>query len=161
MADSKQSQIWVAIVAGVAVFAGATLFMRDESPDRPANTPLAAVEPAPQMESDTGVAMIDGSIRIPEHGRLSLDMNALPEAGPLALVLDLPDEARGTSPQTLRVVSTDVRRFDTTASPLAGAGTGVQLEIDSDFLTRGRYMIEIETTEKTALPFRRYVLELK
>jgi hypothetical protein len=161
MADSKQSQIWVAIVAGVAVFAAATWIMRDDSPDRLENPPHETVETAAQAELDAGVARIDGSIRIPDHGRLSLDLDALPEEGPLALVLDLPDEARGEDPHTLRVVSTDGRRLDTTASALAGAGTGVQLEIDSAFLTRGRYLIEIDTTEKTALQIRRYVLELK
>jgi hypothetical protein len=156
MSESKHSQVWVAIVAGVVVFAAATWFVGDEPPEEPGNTPREAR----QVESVAGPGTSGSPLRIEEHGRLSLDVSTLPSAGPLALVLDLPDEARGQDLHTILVVSTDGRRLETTARPLPGQGTGVQLEIESGFLTQGRYLIEVHTAEKTALPFRRYVLEL-
>jgi len=156
MTESNHSQVWVAIAAGVAVFAAATWFIGEETSDRTQNTPRET----PQAEPAASPGMSDPPLRIAQHGRLSLDLSALPEEGPLSLVLDLPDEARGQGLRTLRIVSTDGRRIDTTASPLAGTGTGVQVDIEPGFLTRGLYMIEIDTEEKTALQIRRYVLEL-
>lgn len=156
MTESKHSQVWVAIVAGVVVFAAATWFMRDRSPEGSDTTRPET----PQAEATAEPGAGDSLHRIDQHGRLSLDVSTLPTTGPLALVLDLPDEARGQGLRTILIVSTDGRRLETTARPLPGQGTGVQVEIDSGFLTQGRYMIEVHTAEKTALPFRRYVLEL-
>jgi hypothetical protein len=157
MTESSHSRIWVAVVAGIAVFALATWVGRDEPQD--GADPLLA-ESVTEARSSVGLDSVDGALRIAEHGRLSLDAAALPDEGPLTLVLDLPDEARSDAFQTIRIVSTDGRRIDTTATPLAGSGTGVRLEIDSDFLSRGRYLIEVDTAEKTPLKIRRYVLEL-
>jgi hypothetical protein len=92
---------------------------------------------------------------------LTLEHAALPTEGPLALDLELPDEFRGSSERTVKIISTDGRRFDTSASPLPGAGSGVRMEIDPSFLTPGRYMIEIDTVGKHPLQIRRYVLELR
>lgn len=161
MTDSNRSRLWVAVVAGVAVFATATWLTRSESPEGSQSTghetKLDSLAGQSSAQSDT----IDSTLRIAEHGRLSLDLDALPDQRPLALVLDLPDQARGEGPRPIRIVSTDGRRIETTAKPLVGTGTGVQLEIDSSFLVRGLYMIEIDTVEKSPLPIRRYVLELK
>jgi hypothetical protein len=101
------------------------------------------------------------AVQIPEHGRLTLNEEALPKAGPLSVILDLPDEARGVGGHDVRIVSVDGRRIDTKANALPGVGTGVQLDIDTAFLSRGRYMIQIDTAENHPLHFRRYVLELR
>ena len=61
----------------------------------------------------------------------------------------------------MRVISTDGRRTDTTASPLPGAGSGIRLELDTGFLTPGRYMIQIDTDDKHPLQISRYVLEIR
>ena len=92
---------------------------------------------------------------------MTLDATALPDAGSLTLNLELSDEARGSATQTVRVISVDGRRMDTTASSLPGAGSGVRLEIDSGFLSPGRYMIEIDTEDPHPLQIRRYVLEIR
>jgi hypothetical protein len=172
MADSNRSHIWIGVIAAVAVFAAATWFTRDELPGETLSTGRAAtqMEPAPQRDfgtrgtgdtADTGQDALESAIRIAEHGRLSLDVESLPSEAPLSLVLALPDEARGDGLRTIRIVSTDGRRIDTTATPLEGPGTGVKLNIESGFLSRGLYMIEVDTVDATPLPLRRYVLELK
>jgi hypothetical protein len=163
MTDSNRSYIWIGVAAAVAVFAAATWFTRGDSPGETLSTGRAATqtEHAPQRDLDTGKDALDSEIRIAEHGRLSLDAQSLPSEGPLTLVLDLPDEARGDGLRTIRIVSTDGRRVETTTSSLEGPGTGVQLDIESGFLSRGLYMIEIDTVDNTPLRIRRYVLELK
>jgi len=161
MTGSNNSRLWVAVVVAVAVFATATWFNRSGSPERSGNTAPETMEPGPPASSAAMPDPLDSALRIAEHGRLRLAADALPDDGRLALVLDLPDEARGDGLRTVRIVSTDGRRIETTASPLAGAGTGVQLEIDSGFLSRGRYMIEIDTVENSHFQIRRYVLELE
>lgn len=161
MAASNRAPLWIGIAIGVIVFAAATWLKRNDSPDDPRHAGSGAMEhvakPEAEMRSDT----LDAAARIPEHGRLSLDAESLPSEGPLTLVLDLPDEARGDGLRTIRIGSTDGRRVETTARPLEGPGTGVQLNIDAEFLSRGLYMIEIDTVENTPLRIRRYVLELK
>ena len=119
------------------------------------------MEQVEQPAAETGSDALDVAARIPEHGRLSLDADTLTAEEPLTLILDLPDGARGDGLRTVRIVSGDGRRIDTTANSLAGPGTGIRLDIDSEFLSRGLYMIEIDTVENTPLRIRRYVLELK
>jgi hypothetical protein len=161
MTRSNRSHIWIGVVAAVAVFAAATWFTRGDSAGDTQNMGREGTEHASQPDSRAGMDALDPAIRIAEHGRLSLDAETLPTEGPLTLVLDLPDEARGDGPRSVRIVSTDGRRIDTTASSLDGSGTGIQLNIESGFLSPGLYMIEIDTAESTPLQIRRYVLELK
>ena len=161
MTDSKNSRLWVAVVAGLAVFGAATWFSQSEAPEALERSAQGMAETAPQSQSQARPGPSDSAIRIAEHGRLRLVHSELPKQGPLNVVLALPDEARGRGPRTARVVSTDGRRIDTTASALAGAGTGVEIEIDPAFLTPGLYMIEIETAETTPLALRRYVIEVE
>ena len=116
--------------------------------------------PAPSPAPASGDSAIPG-LRIAARGRLTLERDALPDGGPLTLALDLADDARGSGDRSVRVVSTDGRRIDLTASPLPGSGSGLRLEIDSGFLSPGRYLIEVETVEEHPLRIRRYVLELK
>jgi hypothetical protein len=92
---------------------------------------------------------------------LSLDSDALPFDEDLALALELPDEARGEGPRDVRVLAPDGRELKTTATPLPGAGSGVQLAIDPGWLRPGRYLIEVQTAEQTHFPLRRYVLEIQ
>jgi hypothetical protein len=161
MTESKSSgSRWIAGLAGLAVIALASWFTLAGSPDAPegpATTRSPSAAPAPPAVRG---AELPG-LRIAAHGRLTLDEAALPDEGPLTLALELPDEARGSGPQAVRIVSVDGRRIDTTASPLPGAGSGVRLEIDRGFLSAGLYMIEIDTEDDHPLQIRRYVLELR
>jgi len=147
-------------LTAIALAAWFTLVGSPDAPEGPATTPGPASVPAPPTPPAVPGAKSPG-LRIPAHGRLILDEAALPDQGPLTLALELPDEARGSGPQAVRVISVDGRRIDTTASPLPGAGSGVRLEIDRGFLSAGLYMIEIDTEDDHPLQIRRYVLELR
>lgn len=172
MANSNRIPFWfaavvAAIVVGIVAWFTAAWFTLENSPEaasttRPETNAYQVRRGATAGPDSVGpTADADGTLRIVEHGRLRLDADALPSDGPLSLVLELSDEARGHGDHTVRIISTDGRRLDTTASPVAGSGTGVRLEIDAGFLSPGLYMIEIETEDKTPLRLRRYVLELE
>ncbi len=162
MAETKSSAaLWIAGIAGLtAIATWLALWGAQDAPERRAVANVPAAIPAP-----TTKAALQGAesrvLRIAAQGRLTIDHAALPSEGLLTLDLELADEVRGSGKRAVRVISTDGRRIDTMASPLPGAGSGVRLEIDPGFLTRGRYMIEIDTEDKHPLQIRRYVLELR
>jgi hypothetical protein len=173
MAETKGSAgLWIAGIAGLIAIGtwfvvggtGDDPARRDvpavrETQDPPVITPPAATS-TPAIEVKAAAAD-SGVRRIAAHGKLTLEHAALPTEGPLTLDLDLLDEFRGSSERAVRIISTDGRRMDSSASPLPGAGSGVRMEIDPSFLSPGRYMIEIDTVGKHPLQIRRYVLELR
>jgi hypothetical protein len=114
----------------------------------------------PSTASDGQVAPPAPAQHIAAGGRLSTDAASLRDGEVLAVGLGLTDEARGGEPLSVRIVSVDGRRMETTAAPAVGSGSGLRLEIDPEWLTPGRYMIEVRTAEKTHLPLSRYVLEV-
>ena len=101
------------------------------------------------------------ALRIAENGRLSIDAASLRDDEVLTLGLALADEARGSEALSVRVVSLDGRRIETTAAPEAGSGSGLRLELEAEWLRLGSYMIEVTTAEKIPLHLRRYVLEVQ
>ncbi len=122
---------------------------------------IAGDAPRPEAVTEAQTARLTPPAhRIAASGRLSLEAMALPKQGPLALGLELSDEARGSQPRPVRIIGVDGRVIDTTASLIGGAGTGVRLEIDPEWLRPGRYMIEVKTAEMIHFPMIRYVLEV-
>jgi len=170
MAQSSNSiGLWIAAIIGLVAIGtwfalGGT---RDTQPAiRPAtpttNAPAKPSQPQPVPQAAVQPAAIDGLHRIADHGRLTLDHAALAGQKTLDVQLELPDDARGAGERSMRVVSTDGRRIDTTATPLPGPGSGVRASIDTGFLTPGRYMIEVDTVATGhPLNISRYVVEIQ
>jgi hypothetical protein len=100
-------------------------------------------------------------LRLSVGERLTIAESDLPEDGFLALSVDLSDEARGTGRKRVLVVSTTAGRLETEATALPGVESGMRLEIRRDFLSRGLYMIEIETEDGFPQHFRRFVLAIE
>lgn len=120
----------------------------------PADTERAGVPAEPRPDRAT-------SQHIAENGRLSLSLAELPVGESLPLNLRMPDEARSEGTRPVRVVDVERQRMlETTGAVVSGADTGLQIEIDPDWLRPGLYMIEVDTAEKRPLALRRYVLEL-
>jgi hypothetical protein len=120
---------------------------------------VTANDPGPS--SDPPVDLPAPYHSIAESGRLSIDSESLREGEVLTIALALADDAHGDEELAVRVVSLDGRTLDVTAMPMDGMGAGVQIAIDADWLQPGSYMIQVKTTEKTPLPLRRYVLEVR
>lgn len=116
--------------------------------------------------SESARALVDPDLprahhKISESGRLTIDSASFGDADELNLSLELAKDARGDSPLSVRIVSVDGRVLDTSAQARNNTDDSVQIGVDKNWLQPGRYMIQIKTAEKTALPLRRYVLEIK
>ncbi|MCP4908454.1 MAG: hypothetical protein GY910_26065 [bacterium] len=99
--------------------------------------------------------------RIAEKGRLTLEQTDLPQKGELTLLLSLNESVRGGGVRTVRIITVDGRRLDTTARRSPAEGSDLRLEIDPAFLTTGLYMIEMDSEESHPLTLRRWVVELR
>lgn len=150
--SSNKPLLWILALAGAGLLAvaGWSFWTTTPSPGL-----ASLIESANSGQAD------DAAYRIAAHGRLSLARDAVPATGPLRLVLDLPDAVRGSGERSARIVSAKGQRIDTTARVLAGPASGVSIEIDPRTLTRGLYMIEVDTLEDHPLKLRRFVLELR
>lgn len=157
--SSRNNQAWIAVAAIVMVLLVLGIWLARQPGERP--PPAAVSEPEAVID---GVVeperkpVVRASARIAERGRLRLERNALPADGPLVLSLDMPDEARGEEARDVVIASVDGRRMEAVASLLPGAGSGVQVEIDGEWLAPGSYMISVQTAETSHFPVRRYVL---
>ncbi len=163
--DRKSSRTrWVVALglAALAAFASGIWLAEAPAPLPPRSAEAAGPETSPSPSTAKPPETAEPGHRISEHGRLALEVGDLPVFGPVALALDLPDEARGDGePRPVRIASEDGRALDTTASINPGAGNGVRIELDSSWLRPGRYMISVTTSERNPFPVRRYVLEIR
>jgi len=98
---------------------------------------------------------------LPEHGRISLTLDEVRTSEVFAIGLGMPDEARGEEALPVKIAGVDGRLLEVSAPLIEGPGTGLRLEIDSEWLRPGRYLISVSTLEKKPLALRRYVLEIR
>jgi hypothetical protein len=92
----------------------------------------------------------------------TLEIPASTLAGDELAVLDLlfPQPTEATQ-LPVRVVSFDGRRLESRGAIRAEDRRSASVEIPAGWLSPGRYMIELETTERTHFPLRRYVVEVQ
>jgi hypothetical protein len=91
---------------------------------------------------------------------VELDVRTLSPGNPVVLRLLLAEPSRTGEPLQARVIGTDGRALDLTGA-LGADRLDARVEIDPTFLARGRYMVEVVTTEQSHFPRRRYVIEVK
>lgn len=158
MPDRNRGARGWAVVAGLIVLGiGAWVLIPgppadDEArlPSAPDSQPVVVAENAAEPGSEPLAGRRN-------TGRMSLERALLPKS----IVLDLPDEMRGTGARTVRIVSVTGRVLDTTAAVIPGPGNGLELALDPEFLLVDRYMIQVDTVGGGPLPIRRYVLEVR
>ena len=175
MSGSSSANRWGIVLLCAAGLAIATWIAVAPPEGQPDSEATAAAKPAsPRQSNATGsfekpreasrVAArrpAEADHRIPQSGRLSIEASSLPEAGVLTLELGLVEEDGGVEPLAVRVASVDGRAFDTTAVRQEANAADVHIEIDSEWLQPGQYLIQIKTEGKGPLPLRRYVLEVR
>lgn len=172
--QSAGNRGWIAALCVIVVGIGAWWAWRPApevpAPRAPETKAQPQVAPIRIVDEQSAAPTPDGpppplpipDYLIEERGRLSILAAYLPEKEVVSFALALPDEARGEESLAAVIVSvSDKRRIEATATPNAGSGTGVRLEMEARWLTPGLYMIQLSTAEKTPLALRRYVLEIK
>jgi hypothetical protein len=92
----------------------------------------------------------------------SVAMRDIPTDRPLALDLMLPAALPSADALPARIIAMDGSGELKLPDAVVATDRGeVRVEIESGWLSPGRYLIEIETTEKSHLALRRYVLEVR
>ena len=79
---------------------------------------------------------------------------------PVMLSLGLPTSPAG--PLSVRVIASDGRVLETTGAVREQDPTRARVEIEQGWLGRpGRYIVELNTKERTHFPLRRYAIEVR
>ena len=113
----------------------------------PASTQLPAAAPAQALSVESG-------------GTLELAMASLPST-PLAVDLMFPEPSTASAPLPVRIVAHDGRLLEMQARVSGDTRRRARIEIPPDWLSPGRYIVELKTTERSHFPLRRYALEVR
>jgi len=162
---------WISAGAGLlGMGIGALLVSgQDHTAPKPRRSPADVTQErrVPKTSADPVAAVAPSSpaapaktVRIAPHERMSLRREDLLDGGTLPLVLDLPSELQRDGGNDVRLVALDGRVLDLKARPRTGDDAGMDLEIDSDFLTPGRYLLVVDVVDTHPIGVRRFVLEV-
>lgn len=150
----------IALAGAVLVVAVGLLLRSGLFSGEPVRTDEAEVSGTP--ERGAPAAPSDAGGRSVASGEtLLIEAASLDVGEPLVVYLLLPEPPDGADPHAVRVLAPDGRQLETRAPVLGGDRRGVALELDPAWLRPGRYLVELETTEKTHFPLRRYVVEVR
>lgn len=96
---------------------------------------------------------------------VAIDADDLPETGTIGVDLVLGEASADGRPLSGRILSFDVSRENRVreieAQVIGSERLVARVELPVDFLIEDLYLLEIKTTEKTALPVRRYRVEIR
>jgi hypothetical protein len=156
---------WRAFVVGLLLALGIGYALRPNvertaPPDAPAApAPQATSEPTPAApEVPAAPAPPAAGVPIAKAGgTLQLDRASFPAAGPVRVTLELPVTSADDSPRPVRLVSQDQRVLEISGAVESGR-TAATIDVDSGYLQPGSYLVEIETTERSHFPLRRYFI---
>jgi hypothetical protein len=125
-----------------------------------ASIKVKTVDDHPANPNEPGVERVDFDLTAGET--MSVAVQDLPTERPLALNLLLPAALPNADALPARIVAMDGSRELKLPDALVANDRGeVQVQIESGWLSPGRYLIEIETTEPSHLAPRRYLLEVR
>lgn len=145
------------LALGLALLLGLWLRGREGSPEPPGPAAEQVATPAqtPPVVAGSGVSSLDSG------GTLIVPPGSLPASGVLTLELHFPEPSADAEPRPVRVYAPDGRVLERQAPLADSERRGVRLEIPAEWLSPGHYVVEIETTERTHFPLRRYVVEVE
>lgn len=139
-------------------------------------TNFGAADP-PQTDDTRADANRSGSIRamvatakpdvagVPQYRILSgetIEISIAPQRGnqPVAFSLGLGEPSRDDEPRAVRLIATDGRILELNGALAADRMTAA-IEVPAEFLSPGRYLVEMTTTEATHFPLRRFVVVVR
>ena len=124
-------------------------------------------EPGAEQQSTSPQLRLEGALDAPLPMRagdvVHLEAGQLPASGDVALELALAEPSATAEPRPVTVhAGTPLQlAWEGESAPLAGERTAAPVALPVDLIRApGRYLVTIETTEKMAIPVRRYMLEV-
>ncbi|MFT5441648.1 MAG: hypothetical protein ACI8W3_000689 [Myxococcota bacterium] len=148
---------WVAVSCGMAFVAGIWFALGRYESAQSTNA-ITATSPGSDSRRQALEFEREPHFNFPDTGRITIEHSALPEGDEVILALPLAADSIGDVPLPARVVGVDGRVVDVVANKASGTRPGVTVSLDPTWLTKGSYMIQLETQQDAALALRRYVL---
>jgi hypothetical protein len=161
--------LWIALGALAAtallVLFAMLLLSRSLAPEASPPPPTQAPEPAkqePKLPSEPRpVDPYAGEIRVAAGDTIVLRKAMLEPGKPVVLSLDLGEPSQTGEPRPARLLGPK-GPIKATEATLDAARTGARFVIDPASLTGpGRYIVEVQTTERSHFPIRRYAIQLE
>jgi hypothetical protein len=154
----------LAFVAGVliALGVGFAALHRDRADEpaaaAPANPPTPPPSQATPAPAEPAPVATSESHPVAAGATLQLDRAAFPKSGPVRVSLGLPETSADAEPRPVRVVSQPDHRILELPGALDSGRTAATIEMDADYLQPGTYLVEVQTTERSHFPLRRYFI---
>lgn len=173
---SPKLRKWIARAAfglGAALLVAALLrsveLVEPGAADRAADAASSAQLRAIRVETVDGDATAPIAARAPRDdfalapdAANAIPISSLPPGRALRLALRLPAALPSEQPLPARVLALDgSRELALAAATVAADRTSASVAIESGWLVPGEYLIEIQTSEPSHLPLRRYRLEIR
>lgn len=148
----------LALVATAALAFGFSWLLSGAGSQSPGGADAPPVPLSPRAPGPVGWSIAAGEA-------VALDHDELPDTGKVGIELLLVEPSADAKPLGGRILSFDAAR-ENRERPLEAAVVGddrarARVDVPVDFLIPDVYLIEIKTTEKNALPVRRYRLEVR
>jgi len=118
----------------------------------------SAALPSPMPEKN---AIGPADLTLLSGETLEISADALPAGRAVALNLQLTEPSADGDPLAGRILSEGRVPLDLSAAILGEDRRTARVEIEAGWLSPGRYVIEVQTTERTHFPLRRYALEVR
>jgi hypothetical protein len=129
---------------------------------RPPSTPApTAAEFAPAFRSRPETPSALGLPFVEPHQTLTLETADIPSDEPLVIGLVVGVPHPDDDPLPVQIISLDGSARKTEAVPVGEEGSELRLEIPAGWLEPGQYLITVRVREKSALPGRRFVLDVR
>ncbi len=166
----KSSRNSIVFFVGVAFIVGAALALLStlregggdlSTTDLEATARPAAGQPAATDEVEIVPPVIPADFVLQTAEIAIIRSSEFPQDRPVRLGLMLPVPATRFEPLSAKIVDENGRTLDAKASVQGAAKQSATLEIETDWLSPGRYLIHLTTQELAALPLRRYPLEVR
>jgi hypothetical protein len=159
-------RVLVAFAAGAALSVGAGFALFGGGSDTPAPAASPAI-PAPEASVPAFAppppppAAPATSHSVAPSGKLELERAAFPTSGPVRVSLELPEMSADAEPRPVRLVSQPDHRILELPGALDSGRTAATIEVDPNYLQPGTYLVEMQTTERSHFPLRRYVIVVR
>lgn len=164
---NRNHSIVIVFCAAVALVFAVVFTNRDVAEPTSVAAMEPVVEPLSEAVADPSAprtvrieAVGEATAPVPSGATLVVSRSSLGASPQFAVKLQLAQPEDSGEPLTGRIL-TEGRALDLSAAVIGDASDVAQVEIDADWLTPGRYVIEVHTSERSHFPLRRYALEVE